>query len=188
MTLIVCVCMCMYLYVSEVPKSLHVCVCMCVYMCMYCMYSMYVLVCCMYCMHPPRQALMPSQQALHTPGGGGNQRAPLRTAMSKLNEPADHPPNEPADHLPSHGRAGLGGPAPRKSGPSCCICPLLIPLYTLFHSRTSSAVCPFSLRETTARFQEACRFARTPVFQGASATAPGVRGQAAPCSTSTRGP
>jgi len=82
MTLIVCVCMCMYLYVSEVPKSLHVCVCMCVYMCMYCMYSMYVLVCCMYCMHPPRQALMPSQQALHTPGGGGNQRAPLRTAMS----------------------------------------------------------------------------------------------------------
>ena len=88
----------------------------------------------------------------------------------------------------AHGRAGLGGPAPRKSGPSCCICPLLIPLCTLFRSRTSSAVCPFSLRETTARFQEACHFARTPVFQGAPATAPGVRGPAAPCSTSTRGP
>ena len=85
-------------------------------------------------------------------------------------------------------RAGFGGPAPHKLGPSSCTCPLRNRLCISSRSPTSSAVCPCSLRGNTARFPEACPVARMPAFPEAGATRRGSRGRAARCTTSTRGP
>ena len=78
--------------------------------------------------------------------------------------------------------------APHKSVPSCCTCPLRIPLSTSFRCHTSSAACPWSQRGISARFPATCPVAETPAIPGARAIREGRRDRAASCSTSTRGP
>ena len=64
----------------KVNKSIHMCMyCMYVYTCVY--MCIHVYICRPHTDHIYSFMCWCSQQARHTPGGGGNRRAPLRTAM-----------------------------------------------------------------------------------------------------------